>query len=41
MGEPLDPERHRVKTTIKAVTYYRLAIEHEDGMWRCRVFVDL
>lgn len=40
-GEPLDPRRHSIKTTIKAATYHRLSIKNRDGLWRCRVFVDL
>ena len=41
LGEPFDPQRHRVEREVKAVTYHQLQVEAVDGAWRARVFVDL
>lgn len=40
-GEPLDPERHRAGTAVKAVTRHGLEIVPEDGGYRMRVLFDL
>ena len=39
-GEPYDPERHPIKTDIKAVTYHELAVEDRGSDWRVRVIFD-
>jgi SHS2 domain-containing protein len=36
-GERLDPRRHPVKHTIKAVTYPGLRVQQTDGVWTARV----
>jgi SHS2 domain-containing protein len=40
-GEPFNPEKHRLKTAIKAVTYHQLRLWQEKGGWRARVIFDL
>src|SRR5438128_214843 len=36
-GEPRDPERHRARLIVKAVTYHQLKIEQRDGTWIAEV----
>jgi len=40
-GEPLDLQRHEIKTTIKAVTYHQLYVREENGAWEAQVILDL
>ncbi len=40
-GEVLDPERHEVKTEVKAVTYHALRIEETAAGLRGQVILDL
>ena len=40
-GEIFDPQKHRVKTVIKAVTYHQLRLWEAKGSWRARVIFDL
>jgi protein archease len=41
-GEPFDPQRHRLITEIKAVTYHQLTVEHAPGGdWRAIVIFDI
>jgi protein archease len=40
-GEKFDPDRHRVKLQVKAITYHQLALERTSEGWRARVFVDI
>jgi protein archease len=40
-GEPFDSRRHRLLTELKAVTYHRLAVEHEDATWRATIVFDV
>ncbi len=40
-GEPVNPEKHNVKTEIKAVTYYKLRVARENGLWRAIVVLDI
>ncbi len=40
-GEAFDPERHIIKTGVKAVTYHQIQVQKEDGGWRAQVIVDL
>ncbi len=40
-GEPVDPKRHKPKTEVKAVTYYKLRVEKEGDIWRAVVILDL
>jgi SHS2 domain-containing protein len=40
-GEPRDPERHRARLIVKAVTYHQLKIEQRDGAWIAEVYLDI
>ena len=40
VGEPADPERHRIRPAVKAATYHRLQVSH-DGEWRIQVILDM
>lgn len=40
-GEQFDPERHEIKTEIKAVTYHQLAIEKRDHQWQTNIIFDV
>lgn len=40
-GEILDPERHRVRREVKAVTYHQARVESKDGRWRGWVILDV
>jgi SHS2 domain-containing protein len=40
-GEPLDPERHRLGTDVKAATAHGLALAREDGGFRATVTLDV
>jgi len=40
-GEPLDLQRHRFHTEIKAVTYHDLKVWQDGGVWRARVIFDV
>jgi len=39
-GEKIDPERHKIKTAVKAATYHMLKIEEGDG-FRVQVLFDI
>lgn len=39
-GEPLDHDRHIVKSDVKAATYHDLAVEQVGDGWRVRVIFD-
>lgn len=41
MVEPYHPERHLIKTEIKAVTYHQLAVEKTKTGWKARVIFDV
>jgi SHS2 domain-containing protein len=41
VGEPRDPERHRTRLIVKAVTYHQLRIEPRDGGWIAEVYLDI
>jgi len=41
VGERFDRARHQLITEIKAVTYHRLAVEHERGNWQATVVFDI
>ena len=38
---PLDPEIHRIKYQIKAVTYHNLKIEEKKGLFKTRIIFDI
>jgi len=40
-GESLNPEKHRVRLGIKAVTYHMLQIEKREHGWYARVIFDV
>jgi len=40
-GEPRDPQRHRARLIVKAVTYHQLRIEQRDGAWIAEVYLDI
>lgn len=40
-GEPLDPQRHVLKTGVKAATYHQLAITPTAAGWEARIIFDL
>lgn len=40
-GEPIDPDRHRLGTEVKAITYHGLKVEREGDGWLAEVIVDL
>ncbi len=40
-GEKLDPERHKVKILIKAVTYHGLHVIERNGEWHANVVFDV
>ncbi|MFQ5794462.1 MAG: archease [Candidatus Bipolaricaulia bacterium] len=40
-GEPPDPERHELRTEVKAATYHGLKFERTDGEYRVGCVVDL
>ena len=39
--EPYDPERHPLRTELKAVTYHQLEVVREGAGWRGRVIFDV
>jgi SHS2 domain-containing protein len=39
--EPFDPERHVIKTEIKAVTYHQLAVAPGPEGWRAQIVFDI
>ena len=40
-GETYDPNRHEIRTEVKAVTYHQIKIAPEGGRWVGRVILDL
>jgi len=41
LGEPIDAGRHQLDHEVKAITYHRLKVAHEDGQWLAEVIVDI
>ena len=41
LGERFDPDKHSSKIEIKAVTYHRMDIRHERGIWTAKVVFDI
>jgi SHS2 domain-containing protein len=41
IGEPRDPQRHRARLIVKAVTYHQLRVEERDGQWIAEVYLDI
>ena len=40
-GEVFDPERHTIRTEIKAVTYHQLEVVEDDKGWKAQVIFDI
>ena len=40
-GEVFDPDRHMIKTEIKAVTYHQLEVAESDQGWQAQVIFDI
>ena len=40
-GEVFDPDRHMIKTEIKAVTYHQLEVAESDQGWQAQVILDI
>lgn len=40
-GENIDPERHEIKTEIKAVTYHGLFVREGVGGWEAQIIFDV
>jgi SHS2 domain-containing protein len=40
-GEPRDPERHRARLIVKAVTYHQLKLEQRGDLWVAEVYLDI
>jgi SHS2 domain-containing protein len=40
LGEPFDPERHHILTSVKAATYHELMVTHNQE-WQIRVILDV
>ncbi len=41
LAEPLDPERHRFETEIKAVTYHGIRVDRRGNLWEAEVIFDV
>lgn len=41
MGEPRDPNHHRQKLIVKAVTWHQLRIREDQGQWTAEVYLDV
>ncbi|MCR4440214.1 MAG: archease [bacterium] len=40
-GEKVDPQRHAIRTEIKAVTYHKLYVTQRDQEWEAQVIFDI
>jgi SHS2 domain-containing protein len=40
-GEPLQDALHTIKTEVKAVTYHKLKVYQEEGLWHATVVLDI
>ena len=40
LGEPFDPERHHILTSVKAATYHELMVTHNQ-QWQIQVILDV
>ena len=41
LGDTIDPARQRLKTDVKAVTFYKMRVEKIENIWRGEVVLDL
>lgn len=40
-GEEISPQKHKLRTDVKAVTYHMFTLKKEKNYWRARVVVDV
>jgi protein archease len=40
-GEPIDPERHRMRVDVKAVTLHHFSLTQTEGGWEATVILDI
>lgn len=40
-GERVDHNKHNVEIEIKAVTYHKIFVKQEDGLWQAQVIFDI
>jgi SHS2 domain-containing protein len=40
-GEHYDPDRHEIKTGIKAVTYHQLSVQRVNDLWEATIIFDV
>lgn len=40
-GEPADPERHDLRSVVKAATYHGLRVVEDEAGWHARVILDV
>jgi SHS2 domain-containing protein len=40
-GEAADPERHELRSFVKAATYHGLSVVHDNAGWHARVILDV
>ena len=40
-GEVIDPQRHEVRTEVKACTYHQLEVKKIDKKWKAQVILDI
>ncbi|MFH0983468.1 MAG: archease, partial [Planctomycetota bacterium] len=40
-GEKYDPQRHEIKTEIKAVTYHRMCVQRVNDVWETSIIFDV
>ncbi|MEW5802170.1 MAG: archease [bacterium] len=40
-GEHYDPDRHEIKTGIKAVTYHQLSVQRVNDLWEATIIFDI
>jgi len=41
LGEKIDPDRHRMRVDVKAVTLHRFSLEETDRGWKASVILDI
>ena len=40
-GEDLDPNKHKIKTGIKAATYHQLSLDTDDNGYKAQIILDI
>jgi len=40
-GEEMNPDKHELRTEVKAATYHKMEIKKSDGVWRAQVILDI